>query len=44
MRYIKPQVTGVFRAVSTIKSDKGPSAEEIATGSFTNNAGYQADE
>jgi hypothetical protein len=44
MRYIKPQITGVFRAVSTIKSSKGPSAEETSTGGFTNNVGYQADE
>ncbi len=44
MRYIQPQITGVFRAVSTIKSEKGPSAHEMGTGQFTNGAGYQADE
>jgi hypothetical protein len=44
MRYIQPQITGIFRAVSTIKSDKGPSAQETGTLQFTNDAGYQADE
>jgi hypothetical protein len=44
MRYIQPQITGVFRAVSAIKSEKGPSAHEIVTGEFSVNAGYQADD
>jgi len=44
MRYIQPQITGVFRAVSAIRSAKGPSAQEMWTTQFTNGAGYQADE
>jgi hypothetical protein len=44
MRYIQPRITGVFLAVSTIKSEKGPSAQEMGTGQLTNDAGYQADE
>jgi hypothetical protein len=44
MKYIQPKITGTFPALSTIKSDKGPDAQEIGTEVFTNGAGYQADE
>jgi len=44
MRYVLPQITGVFRAVSTIKSQKGPGPVEAITHVFSNGAGYQADE
>jgi hypothetical protein len=44
MRYIQPQITGVFRAVSAIKSEKGGGPLEINLPVFSNTAAYQADE
>ena len=44
MRYIQPKVTGMFCALSAIKSEKIPIVEELNTGNFTNGASYQADE
>jgi hypothetical protein len=44
MRYIQPQITGVFPAVSAIKSTKGTGPLEILTHVFSNGAAYQADE
>jgi hypothetical protein len=44
MRYIRPQITGSFRAVSSIQSQKGLGQQEINTVFLTNGAAYQADE
>jgi hypothetical protein len=44
MRYIQPQITGVFPAVSAIKSMKGAPVHEIGTELLTSGAAYQADE
>lgn len=44
MRYIQPKITGSFRALSTIKSDKGPDVQEQGSEIFSANPGYQADE
>lgn len=45
MRYTRPQITGSFPAVSTIKSDKSSGETEIGNPPFvTNGAAYQADE
>jgi hypothetical protein len=44
MRYIQPQITGVFSAVSAIKSVKGTGPLELNTHIFSNGAAYQADE
>jgi hypothetical protein len=44
MRYIQPQITGVFPAVSAIKSEKGAPPVEIHTVNFSSSAAYQADE
>ncbi|MEO8735829.1 MAG: hypothetical protein ABI380_04750 [Edaphobacter sp.] len=45
MSYIRPQITGNFRAVSTIKAQKGLGHHEISNPVFlTNGAAYQADE
>jgi hypothetical protein len=44
MRYIQPQITGVFPAVSAIKSAKGAPPTEIVTGNLSGGPAYQADE
>jgi hypothetical protein len=44
MRYIQPKITGVFPAVSAIKSTKGAPVQEIGTGLRSSGAAYQADE
>jgi len=44
MRYIQPKITGVFRAVSTIKNEKGIGPMETGTNVFSTASGYQADE
>ena len=44
MKYVNPQITGSFRAVSTIQSDKFSGPAEINPLLVTNGAGYQADE
>jgi hypothetical protein len=44
MRYIQPQITGVFPAVSAIKSAKNAPPQETIVGLFTSGAAYQADE
>lgn len=44
MKYIQPKITGIFRALSAIKSDKGAGVQEIGTEFLTDGAGYQADE
>jgi hypothetical protein len=44
MRYIQPQITGVFRAVSAVRSVKGAPPIETVTGDFSSGAAYQADE
>jgi hypothetical protein len=44
MRYVRPQITGSFRAVSSIQSDKGTGMQEINPVFLSNGAAYQADE
>jgi hypothetical protein len=44
MRYIQPHITGTFRAVSAIQSEKGAPNQEIGGVLFTNGPAYQADE
>jgi hypothetical protein len=44
MRYIQPQITGTFNAVSTIQGDKIGDPGEVATDRPTDGAAYQADE
>jgi hypothetical protein len=44
MRYLRPQITGVYLAVSLIKSVKGTGHDELGTIFLTNGAAYQADE
>jgi hypothetical protein len=44
MRYIRPQITGNFRAVSSIQSEKGMGQIEGNPVFLTNGAAYQADE
>jgi hypothetical protein len=44
MRYIQPQITGTFPALSAIKSDKGAGIVESSSHTFTDNPAYQADE
>lgn len=44
MRYIQPQITGTYPALSAIRSVKGPSQNEMITGNFTSGPAYQADE
>jgi hypothetical protein len=44
MRYIQPQITGTFLAVSAIKSTKGEGILEGSSHQFTDGAAYQADE
>jgi hypothetical protein len=44
MRYIRPQITGSFRAISSIQSVKGMGHQEINPLFLTNGAAYQADE
>lgn len=44
MRYTQPQITGTFKATSTIKSTKIAPNSEVSTNLMTNGAAYQADE
>jgi len=44
MNYTRPQITGNFRAVSSIQSEKGEGQQEISDVFLTNGAAYQADE
>jgi hypothetical protein len=44
MRYIQPQITGTFDAVSTIKGMKEAPHIEAHTGLPTNGSAYPADE
>ncbi|WP_263377565.1 hypothetical protein [Granulicella paludicola] len=45
MRYTRPQITGSFPAVSTIKLTKGlPPVETQDPTEISSNAAYQADE
>ncbi|WP_263408853.1 hypothetical protein [Terriglobus tenax] len=44
MRYVCPQITGTFRAVSAIKNQKGAGQQEMGSVFFTNGPAYQADE
>ena len=44
MRYIQPQITGTFKATSTIKSPKIAPPREVGTNLLSSGAAYQADE
>jgi hypothetical protein len=44
MRYIQPQITGTFSALTTIKSNKTAPFTEIPTEVPTDGMAYQADE
>jgi len=44
MRYIQPQITGTFDAVSTINGVKEAPSIETSTGRPSNGAAYPADE
>ena len=44
MRYIRPQITGIFDAASLIQSDKQAPQLEIDLVSFTNGPAYQSEE
>jgi hypothetical protein len=44
MRYVRPQVTSSYRAISNIKDAKGQGPQELITHVFSNNSAYQADE
>ena len=44
MRYVRPQITGVFRAVSSIQSEKGEGQQEVGSIFLTNGAAYQSNE
>lgn len=43
-RYIRPQVTGTFRAITTIHSAKVAPIDEAGSSNLTNGAAYQSDE
>lgn len=44
MRYSRPQITGVYQALSLIKSEKGTGQDEMGTVFITNGQAYQSDE
>lgn len=44
MQYVKPQITGTFSALSSIKSSKIAPNQEVGSNLLTNGAAYQADE
>jgi hypothetical protein len=44
MRYTKPQITGVYSALTAIKTIKVEPLSEADTGFPTDGNGYQADE
>ena len=44
MRYVRPQITGVYDATALIQSAKGLSHQEINPVFLTNGPAYQADE
>jgi hypothetical protein len=44
MRYIQPQITGTFRAISAIQSDKGEGIQEANPVFLTNGPAYTSNE
>lgn len=43
-RYVRPQITGTFRALATIHSAKVAPIEEGSSSNLTNGQAYQSDE
>lgn len=43
-RYVRPQITGTFRATTTIHSAKVAPIEESSSSNLTNGQAYQSDE